>query len=173
MELAVIQNKIYEIRGQKVMLDFDLAEMYDVETKVLNQAIKRNANRFPSDFMFTLTQKEFQSLRSQIVTSKKGGTRYLPSAFTEQGVAMLSSVLNSEKAIEVNIIIIRTFVLIRQFALTYKELQQKISKLEKKYNNNFKEIFHALNLLLTENQQKEDFSKRERIGFKKDKIGNT
>ena len=168
--LTVIQNKIYEIRGQKVMLDFDLAEMYGVETKRLKEAVKRNASRFPVDFMFILTQKEFQGLRSQIATSKKGGTRYLPFAFTEQGVAMLSSVLNSEKAIEVNIIIIRTFVLIRQFALTYKELQQKISKLEKKYNNNFKEIFQALNVLLTDKQQQEDFSKRERIGFKKDNV---
>jgi hypothetical protein len=170
MELTVIQNKIYEIRRQKIMLDFDLAEMYGVETKRLKEAVKRNASRFPNDFMFILTQKEFQGVRSQIATSKKGGTRYLPFAFTEQGVAMLSSVLNSEKAIEVNIIIIRTFVLIRQFALTYKELQQKISKLEKKYNNNFKEIFQALNLLLIEKQQQEDFSKRERIGFKKDKV---
>jgi hypothetical protein len=173
MELTVIQNKIYEIRGQKVMLDFDLAEMYGVETKRLKEAVKRNASRFPVDFMFILTQKEFQGLRSQIATSKKGGTRYLPFAFTEQGVAMLSSVLNSEKAIEINIIIIRTFVLIRQFALTYKELQQKISKLEKKYNNNFKEIFQALNVLLADKQQQEDFSKRERIGFKKDKVEKT
>jgi len=137
MQLTVIQNKIYEIRSQKVMLDFDLAEMYEVETKVLNQAVKRNANRFPKDFMFILTRKEFQSLRSQIVTSNRGGTRYLPSAFTEQGVA--------------------------------KDLRQKINKLEKKYNSNFKEIFNALNLLLTDKQQKEDFAKRERIGFKKDK----
>lgn len=172
MQLTVIEKKIYEIRGQKVMLDYDLAEMYEVETKVLKQAIKRNVNRFPEDFMFTLTQKEFQTLRSQIVTSKRGGTRYLPSAFTEQGVAMLSSVLNSEKAIEVNIIIIRTFILIREFALTYKDLYQKINKLEKKYNSNFKEIFHALNLLLTDKQQQEDFAKRERIGFKKDKVEN-
>jgi hypothetical protein len=147
--------------------------MYGVETKRLKEAVKRNASRFPVDFMFILTQKEFQGLRSQIATSKKGGTRYLPFAFTEQGVAMLSSVLNSEKAIEVNIIIIRTFVLIRQFALTYKELQQKISKLEKKYNNNFKEIFQALNVLLADKQQQEDFSKRERIGFKKDKVEKT
>jgi hypothetical protein len=173
MELTVIQNKIYEIRGQKVMLDFDLAEMYGVETKRLKEAVKRNTSRFPVDFMFILTQKEFQCLRSQISTSKKGGTRYHPFAFTEQGVAMLSSVLNSEKAIEINIIIIRTFVLIRQFALTYKELQQKISKLEKKYNNNFKEIFQALNVLLADKQQQEDFSKRERIGFKKDKVEKT
>jgi len=168
MQLSAIQNKIYEIRSQKVMLDFDLAKMYEVETKVLNQAVKRNANRFPGDFMFSLTQKEFQGLRSQIVTSRRGGSRYLPSAFTEQSVAMLSSVLNSEKAIEVNIIIIRTFVLIRQFALNYKDLQQKIMKLKKKYNANFKEIFQVLNLLLTDKQQQEDFAKRERIGFKKE-----
>jgi len=137
---------------------------------MLKQAVKRNNNRFPKDFMFTLTQKEFQSLRSQFVISNRGGTRYLPTAFTEQGVAMVSSVLNSEKAIEVNIIIIRTFVLIRGFATTYKDLQQKIAKLEKKYNSNFKEIFQALNLLLADKQQQEDFSKRERIGFKKDKL---
>ena len=115
MQLSAIQNKIYEIRGQKVMLDFDLAEMYEVDTKVLNQAVKRNANRFPADFMFKITRNEYNSLRSQIVTLEKSEGRgkyskYLPSAFTEQGVAMLSSVLNSEKAIEVNIVIIRTFV---------------------------------------------------------------
>src|SRR5690606_6564463 len=126
MQLSVIQNKIYEIRGQKVMLDYDLAEIYEVPTKVLKQAVKRNNERFPPDFMFTLTQKEFDSLRSQIVTSKRGGTRYMPYAFTEQGVAMLSSVLNSEKAIQVNIIIIRTFVLIRQAAIANKELYEKI-----------------------------------------------
>ncbi|MGN6530308.1 MAG: ORF6N domain-containing protein [Ginsengibacter sp.] len=139
------------------MLDVDLAEMYEVETKRLKEAVKRNVNRFPKDFMFTLTQKEFQSLRSQMATSNRGGTRYLPTAFTEQGVAMLSSVLNSEKAIEVNIIIIRTFVLIREFAISYKDLHQKLVKLEKKYNSNFKEIFQALNLLLADKQQQEDF----------------
>ncbi len=141
MQLSIIQNKIFEIRGQKVMLDFDLAEMYEVETKVLKQAIKRNIKRFPSDFMFSLTQKEFQGLRSQIVTSKRGGTRYMPYAFAEQGVAMLSSILNSEKAIQVNIIIIRTFVLIRQHLLNYKDLQEKIKKLEKKYNKNFNDVY--------------------------------
>ena len=168
MQLSAIQNKIYEIRGQKVMLDFDLAEMYEVETKRLKESVKRNPTRFPPDFMFTLTQKEFQGLRSQFATSNRGGTRYLPSAFTEQGVSMLSSVLNSERAIEVNIIIIRTFVLIRQFALNYKDLHQKIMKLEKKYNANFKEIFQALTLLLDDKRHQEDFAKRERIGFKKD-----
>lgn len=119
--------------------------MYEVETKVFNQAVKRNENRFPSDFMFTLTQTEFQSLRSQIVTSKRGGTRYLPNAFTEQGVAMLSSVLNSDKAIDVNIAIIRTFVLVEQSVLDYKDLSENLKKLERKSNKNFKEIFTALN----------------------------
>ena len=168
MELSVIriQNKIYEIRGLKVMLDFDLAEMYEVDTKVLKQAVNRNPARFPADFMFILTQKEFQGLRSQIVTSKRGGTRYMPYAFTEQGVAMLSSVLNSEKAINVNIAIIRTFVLIRQYALDHKELEAKIKKLEKKYNSNFQQIFKALDLLLMEKQEQEDFKNRKRIGFR-------
>ncbi len=167
MQLSVIQNKIFEVREQNVMLDYDLAEMYEVETKVLKQAVKRNIKRFPSDFMFTLTQKEFQGLRSQIVTSKRGGTRYMPYAFTEQGVAMLSSVLHSEKAIQVNIIIIRTFVLIRQHLLNYKDLQDKIKKLEKKYNKNFTDVYKVLELLLNEKQQTENFVKRERIGFKK------
>ena len=141
MQISLIEKKIFEIRKYKVMMDFDLAAMYEVETKVFNQAIKRNANRFPPDFMFTLTQKEFQGLRSQIVTSNKGGTRYLPYAFTEQGVAMLSGVLNSEKAIEVNIAIIRTFILIRQQIAGYEELSKKIKQVEKKYNKNFKEVF--------------------------------
>lgn len=112
--LQIIQSKIYEIRGQKVMLDFDLAELYGIETKVLKQAVKRNLKRFPSDFMFELTKEEFGNLRSQFVTSnKRGGTRYMPFAFTEQGVAMLSSILNSEVAIEINISIIRAFIAMR------------------------------------------------------------
>ena len=167
MQLSVIQNKIHEIRGQKIMLDFDLAEMYEVETRSLKQAIKRNLNRFPADFMFQLSKKEIEQLVSQNVIpskSKLGGA--FPYAFTEQGVAMLSSILNSEKAIEVNIIIIRTFVLIRQHLLNYKELQDKIKKLEKKYNKNFNDIYKVLELLLNDKQQKEDFEQRERIGFK-------
>lgn len=166
MQLSLIQNKIYEIRGQKVILDFDLAALYEVPTKVFNQAVKRNLKRFPSDFMFQLTKKELENLRSQIVTSSWGGRRYTPFAFTEQGVAMLSSVLNSEKAIEVNIAIMRTFILIRQYAMNYKELQEKLQKLEKKYNKNFKEIYHALNLLLEEKTIQEEQKNRERIGFK-------
>ena len=113
----IIRQKIYVIRGEQVMLDFDLAEMYGMGTKVLKQAVKRNFKRFPSDFMFELTRTEFESLRSQIVTSnKRGGTRYMPYAFTEQGVAMLSSILNSDTAIEVNIAIMRTFVAVRRWA---------------------------------------------------------
>ncbi len=152
------------------MLDFDLAEMYEVETRVLKQAVKRNIKRFPTDFMFELTKEEFDSLRSQIVTLKNTGrgqhSKYLPYAFTEQGVSMLSSVLNSEKAIEVNIAIIRTFVLIRQHALNYKDLQQKLQMLEKKYNKNFKEIYHALNLLIEDKTQQQELANREPIGFK-------
>lgn len=168
MQLSIIEKKIYEIRGQKVMLDFDLAEMYEVETKVFNQAVKRNADRFPQDFMFLLTQKEFQRLRSQFVTSKRGGSRYLPSAFTEQGVAMLSSILNSEKAIEVNIAIIRTFVLLRQFSMGFDDLNKKIKQLEKRYNKNFKDVFQALDFLLMEKHQREELKNRRRIGFKPD-----
>ena len=168
MQISLIENKIYKIRGEKVMLDFDLALMYEVETKVFKQSVNRNINRFPTDFMFTLSQEEFQSLRSHIVTSKRGGTRYLPYAFTEQGIAMLSSVLNSEKAIEVNIAIIRTFVLLRQYALTYEELNEKIKQLEKKYSNNFKEVFKALDYLIAAKENEQDLKNRKRIGFKPD-----
>ena len=135
-QLDVIRNKIYEIRGQKVMLDFDLAEMYGIETRVLKQAVRRNIRRFPKDFMFELSEEEFVCLRSQFVTSnKRGGTRYRPFAFTEQGVAMLSSVLNSEVAIEINIGIMRAFVAIRQTISAppsnkLSELQQEVKELK-------------------------------------------
>ncbi len=141
MKLKIIQQQIIELRGQKVMLDFHLAELYEIETKVLKQAVRRNINRFPPDFMFELTQNEFESLRSQFVTSKRGGLRYMPFAFTEQGIAMLSSVLNSEKAIAINIAIMRTFVSLRQFALNYKELNDKITEIEKQ----FPDIYNILN----------------------------
>jgi phage regulator Rha-like protein len=162
MQLEVIQNKIFEIRGCKVMLDFDLALMYGVETKVLKQSIRRNINRFPEDFMFELNELEFKSLRSQIVTSNKGGSRYMPFAFTEQGIAMLSSVLNSEKAIEVNIAIIRAFVTFRQFSLTYNELKTKITEIEEK----FPEIYNALNFLIDKGKIKENQGNRTKIGYK-------
>ena len=137
-QLQVIQSKIYEIRGQRVMLDFDLAELYGTETRVLKQAVKRNIKRFPSDFMFELTKEELYSLRSQFVTSnKRGGIRYMPFAFTEQGVAMLSSVLNNETAIEININIMRAFVTVRQYLTStnnpikeIEELKQRMKALE-------------------------------------------
>jgi hypothetical protein len=170
MQLSQIQNRIYEIRGFKVILDFDLAALYDVETKRLKEAVRRNFERFPADFMFLLTSEEYKVLRTQIASLVSEGrgkyAKYPPFAFTEQGVAMLSSVLNSTKAIEVNISIMRTFVLIRQHALNYKELQEKLLQLEKKYNKNFKEIYHALNLLLEDKESQEQQNKREPIGFK-------
>lgn len=133
MELQVIQNKIYEIREQKVMLDFDLAELYGSETKRLKEAVRRNLKRFPSDFMFELTKEEFESLRSQIASSnKRGGTRYMPFAFTEQGVAMLSSVLNSEAAIEINISIMRAFVTVRQYLSSVDSTTKEIEELKQR-----------------------------------------
>lgn len=163
MEIEVIQNKIFEIRGCKVMLDFDLALMYNVETKVFKQSVRRNINRFPEDFMFELTEIEFNSLRSQIVTSNRGGLRYMPFAFTEQGIAMLSSVLNSEKAIEVNISIIRAFVTFRQFSLTYSELKDKILAIE----NQFPDIYKALNYLVDKDAVSKNNEERNKIGYKK------
>jgi len=150
------------------MLHVDLAQMYEVETKRLKESVKRNITRFPPDFMFTLTQKQFQGLRSQFATSNRGGTRYLPSAFTEQGVTILSSILNSEKAIDVNIAIIGTFVLLKQSVLDYKDLSENLKKLERKSNKNFKEIFTALNYLITKKQEEKTLKDRKRIGFKPD-----
>ena len=163
MKLEIIQQQIIELRGQKVMLDFYLAELYEIETKVLKQAVRRNINRFPPDFMFELTQNEFESLRSQFVTSKRGGLRYMPFAFTEQGIAMLSSVLNSEKAIAINIAIMRTFVSLRQFALNYKELNDKITEIEKQ----FPDIYNILNYLMDKEKTATPKIERNKIGFKK------
>lgn len=131
LKMETISGLIHYIRGEKVILDVDLARLNEVPTRVLKQAVRRNLHRFPSDFMFELSKDEILSLRSQIVISKKGGTRYLPFAFTEQGVAMLSSVLNSEKAIEVNIAIMRAFVQMRKFLEANKELAEKIEELER------------------------------------------
>lgn len=167
MELQLIQNKIYEIRGQRVMLDFDLAEMYETETKRLKEAVRRNIDRFPDDFMFLLTQEEFENLRTQIATSSHGGTRYMPFAFTEQGVAMLSSVLNSKKAIQVNITVIRAFVVLRQHLTDYKELKENLAELEKQMNFNFTDINHTLNYLLNKDQQQIEQEQRKKIGFNK------
>ena len=171
MQLQVIQQKIYYIRKQKVMPDFDLAELYETETKYLKRAVRQNIKRFPSDFMFELTREEYNSLRCNFSTIKKEGrgkySKYLPFAFTEQGVAMLSSVLNSDKAMNMNIAIMRAFMQIREFSLTHKELAEKIMKLERKYNKQFKDVYEALNLLLHEKQNEKDWEDRERIGFKK------
>jgi hypothetical protein len=132
MELQVIQSKIYEIRNQRVMIDFELAELYDVETRILNQAVKRNIKRFPPDFMFQLTNKEFDNLTSQNVISRWGGTRKLSYAFTEHGVTMLASILKSDRAIGINIQIVRAFIALRQFALDYAELNLKLEKFMKR-----------------------------------------
>lgn len=171
-------SKIYMVRGKKVMLDFDLAEMYAVETKQLKRQVKRNPDRFPKDFMFVLSKKEFENLRSQIGTSSLdetetgwGGTRYMPMAFTEQGVAMLSSVLNSSTAIEVNIQVIRVFSKMRELLLSNKEILLKLEHVEKKmllqdgkvkqHDVDIQLIFQALKKLLNPPQEP-----RQRIGFK-------
>lgn len=168
MELQVIQNKIYEIRGFRVMLDFDLAEMYEIENKRLKEAVRRNINRFPDDFMFELSREEYNSLRTQFATLEKQGrgkySKYLPFAFTEQGVAMLASILNSPKAIEINISIIRAFIALRQYALGYAELNQKLENFMIETNMQFNDIYQAL----TEMADKKEIEKtRKPIGYLK------
>ena len=158
-----IINKIYLIRGRKVMLDKDLAELYGVEVRALNQAVKRNMHRFPKDFIFRLTKKEFEILKSQFVISSWGGVRKLPLAFPEQGVSMLSGVLNSPIAIQVHIQIIRVFTKMKEMLLNNKEILLKLEKLEKDVKENKKDIamiFEALKKLLLTPQ-----SKRTMIGF--------
>jgi len=164
MELQIIQNKIFEIRGMRVMLDFDLAEMYDVETRIMNQAVKRNITRFPLDFMFQLTKDEFENLISQFVTSSWGGTRKQPFAFTEHGVTMLASVLRSEKAIQINIQIVRAFIALRQYALGYAELNQKFENFMIETNMQFNDIYQALTEMA---DQKETAKSRNPIGYLK------
>lgn len=158
-----ISQKIYLIRGCKVMLDRDLAVLYGVATRSLNQAVKRNNKRFPLDFMFRLTQEENDSLRSQFVISneRRGGRRYLPYAFTEQGVAMLSSVINSERAVQVNIQIIRTFIKLRQLLATHKDLLKKIEELEKRYDKQFRIVFDIIRELTPQPK-----GNNKQIGFK-------
>lgn len=145
-----IRNLIYNIRGKAVMLDSDIAELYKVETARLNEAVKRNIKRFPEDFMFQLTEQEFDSLRSQIAISKhgRGGRRYMPFAFTEQGVAMLSGILSSDTAIDMNINIMRAFVQMRRIGLTVVDMKKKIDGLERKYDHQFKIVFDSLRKIL-------------------------
>lgn len=158
-----VATKIYFIRNQKIMLDSDLAQLYDVETKVLNQAVKRNSHRFPEDFMFQLTENEYDKiLKSQFVTSRWGGKRKLPFAFTEHGTVMLASVLNSERAVAVSLQVVRIFIKLRQILETNKELAQKIEQLENKYDHQFKVVFDAIKQLLIQEEKQE----REPIGFK-------
>lgn len=165
-ELVSVQNLIYEIRDKKVMLDSDLAKLYGVTTFNLNKAVKRNIKRFPLDFMFQLTEDEWKSLKFQNGISKqRGGRRFLPYTFTEQGVAMLSSVLNSEQAIAVNIQIMRVFVQIKQFALTNKELTERLNEMEHRFiqyardmNINIEDIYKQLNYLT-------DITKPSKVGF--------
>jgi hypothetical protein len=145
---GAIESKIYLIRGHKVMLDKDLAKLYGVNTKRLKEQVNRNINRFPSDFMLLLTYQEVRNLRSQIATSSWGGSRHRPYAFTQEGVAMLSSVLNSKRAVSVNIQIMRAFVSLRRTALTYVGLKRKIDEMEKKYDGQFAVVFEAIRKLL-------------------------
>lgn len=148
-----IENKIYVFRGQKVMIDSDLAELYGVETKVLNQAVKRNSSRFPEDFMFQLSGEEFKILRSQIVTSNWGGRRTLPYAFTEHGTVMLASILRSQTAVEVSIQIVKAFVKFREILTSQVELAKKIDELENKYDDQFKQVFEAIWQLMANGAQ--------------------
>ena len=180
-----IQNRIYEIRGERVMLDRDLASLYQTETKSLNLAVKRNVKRFPKDFMFQLTKEEFESLRFQIETLEKadkslrfqietskgrGGTRYLPYAFTEQGVAMLSGILNSDKAIQMNIAIMRAFVEVRRVLLLQNDLKQQFKEIKERLGEHdvqLNQIYDAMENLLDEKAAQRKWEERERIGFRK------
>jgi len=153
-----IKSKIYSIRNKEVMLDEDLAELYQVDTKVFNQAVKRNIERFPDDFMFQLTEEEYENLRSQFVTSSSehGGRRYMPYVFTEQGLYMLSAVLKSQVAIDVSISIMRTFTKMREFSMHYNALARQIMELEKKHNKKFKEVFERLDAIVEETQKTDE-----------------
>jgi len=149
------------------MLDMDLAKLYEVETRVLKQAVRRNIERFPMDFMFELNENEIQNLTSHFVTTSWGGQRHKPFAFTEQGIAMLSSVLKSKKAIHMNISIMRAFVMMRQWAMNHQELSEKLTALEQQYGQKFKDIEQVLNYLIQKDQKSIQQAARKEIGFKK------
>lgn len=170
LPVGIIQNKIYLIRGQKVMLDRDLAELYGVLTKNLNKAVKRNKERFPEEFCFTVTKEEFQNLKFQFGTSSWGGMRYLPFVFTEHGVLMLSSVLNSSRAIQVNIQIMRVFVKLKEMMTSHKDLARKIEDIERQFQGRFNEqdkkialVFNAIKELLSDKEEAK--KKRGPMGF--------
>ena len=164
----IIQSKIYEIGSQKVMFDFDLSALYNVETRILKQAVRRNTKRFPKDFLIELTKSQWKELIT--VCDKLPETvkhnPVPPFAFTEQGVAMLSSILKSEKAIQVNIAVMRAFVFIRRYALNHKDLTEKLNELEKRYNKKFQDIYEAINYLLKKEQEVTEHHARKRIGYK-------
>jgi hypothetical protein len=165
MQLQVIQTKIYEVRGQKVMLDYDLAELYETETRLLKRAVRRNIKRFPDDFMFQITKQEWQLIPNWDNLPERFSPS-TPFAFTEQGVAMLSGILNSDKAIDVNISIMRAFIALKQFALTNTELSNKLKELENTYNKQFKDVYEAINYLLQKDKQDIHQKERKRIGYK-------
>jgi hypothetical protein len=194
MQLQFIQQKIFEIRGQKVMLDYDLAELYEVETKVLNQTVKRNIDRFPEDFMFRVKKEEWQMMRSQIVTTyeqvtenqdtnrsqivtgsqKHRSKSYLPFVFTEHGVTMLASILRSDTAVKMNITIVRAFIALRKFAIQYKDILEQLDGLKERISGHdvqLNQIYDALENMLEKKVDEENklelWMKRERIGFKK------
>ena len=175
MQLVTIQNKIYEINGIKVMLDFDLAELYEVETRVLNQAIKRNIESFPEDFMFRLTKEEWEEvsssqsvmMSSQSVMTYKRPKSALPYVFTEHGVTMLASVLRSPKARKMNIAIVRAFVALRKTILNIDDFKNQLKELETKYDSQFEDIFEAIQFLMTENKEIATQNERTKIGYKK------
>jgi hypothetical protein len=167
MELELIKRSIQEIRGKKVMLDLDLAKIYEVETRVLKQAVRRNIERFPDDFMFELTEEEMKNLTSQFVIPSWGGTRHKTFAFTEQGIAMLSSVLKSKKAIQMNIAIMRAFVMMRQWALNYRELAERLDELEKLHGQRFDDVEQVLKYLIQKDNQNAQHAQRKQVGYKK------
>jgi hypothetical protein len=169
MQPQTIQTKIHEIRGQRVLLDFDLAALYETETRILKQAVKRNIERFPEDFMFQLTKKEWQEVITicDNLPENIKFSPFMPFAFTEQGVAMLSSVLKSKKAIQVNIAIMRAFVFLKEYALSHKDLTEKLKELETKYNKQFKDVYEAINYLLKKDKEETEHKGRSKIGFKR------
>lgn len=170
MHLQSIQNKIYDVRDQSVMLDYDLAELFDVETKRLNEAVKRNSDRFPVRFMFRLSVKEWDEMRSQFATASqsKRNSGITPYAFTEHGVTMLASILRSKKAVHMNIAIVEAFISLKKAVLDYQELSGKVRDLENKYHRDFKDISEAINYLLQKDKQKIEQKTRRPIGFRKD-----
>lgn len=170
MNLQTIQNRIIEIRGCKVMLDVDLATLYEVETRVLNQAVRRNIDLFPGDFMFQLTLEEWECMSSQSVMtySQKRPKSAPPLVFTEHGVTMLATILKSKKAREMSINIVRVFIALRQFIMDYRDLSEQLKALEIRYNQQFSDVYEVINYLIHKEKQQTEQGERKRIGFRKE-----